>query len=72
MKSDPWRKSSDELKERFAAAVAGIDGLEQRKMFGYPAGFIGGNAPDSLTQPKVRRAATASCGGCRATGRAGN
>ena len=34
------RKSSG---ERFEAAVAGIEGLEQRKMFGYPAGFIGGN-----------------------------
>ena len=36
--------------ERFEAAVAGIEGLEQRKMFGYPAGFIGGNLTTSLHQ----------------------
>jgi len=50
MKSDAWRKSPDELKERFSAAVAGIEGLEQRKMFGYPAGFIGGNMTTGLHQ----------------------
>ena len=50
MHSDPWRKSSEGLQERFAAAVAGIDGLEQRQMFGYPAGFIGGNLTTSLHQ----------------------
>ena len=50
MKPDPWRKAPAELKERFEAAVAGIDGLEQRKMFGYPAGFIGGNMTTGLHQ----------------------
>ena len=50
MASDPWRKSPEELRERFEAAVAGIEGLEQRKMFGYPAGFIGGNLTTSLHQ----------------------
>jgi TfoX/Sxy family transcriptional regulator of competence genes len=50
MASDPWRKSPEELQERFAAAVAGIEGLEQRKMFGYPAGFIGGNMTTGLHQ----------------------
>jgi TfoX/Sxy family transcriptional regulator of competence genes len=40
---NPWRKAPEELVERFGAAVAGIDGLETRKMFGYPAGFVGGN-----------------------------
>ena len=32
----PWRKAPPELVERFEAAVAGIEGLETRKMFGYP------------------------------------
>lgn len=50
MRPDPWRKAPGELKERFEAAVAGIDGLEQRKMFGYPAGFIGGNMTTGLHQ----------------------
>jgi TfoX/Sxy family transcriptional regulator of competence genes len=47
---NPWRKSSEELTARFADAVAGIEGLEQRKMFGYPAGFIGGNMTTGLHQ----------------------
>ena len=48
--SDPWRKAPEDLKERFAAAVAGIEGLEQRQMFGYPAGFVGGNMATGLHQ----------------------
>ena len=39
----PWEKPRPELVDRFHEAVAGVDGLEVRKMFGYPAGFIGGN-----------------------------
>ena len=35
MNADGWRKSPEELIERFAEAVAGVDGVEQRKMFGY-------------------------------------
>ncbi len=50
MASEPWRKAPEELRERFEAAVAGIEGLEQRKMFGYPAGFIGGNMTTGLHQ----------------------
>src|ERR671911_2148144 len=50
MSTGTWRKSPDELRERFEAAVAGIDGLEQRKMFGYPAGFVGGNMTTGLHQ----------------------
>jgi hypothetical protein len=45
-----WRKSPPDLVERFAAGVAGIEGLETRKMFGYPAGFIGGNMVTGLHQ----------------------
>ena len=50
MQSNPWRKAPEDLQERFAAAAAGIDGMEQRQMFGYPAGFIGGNLTTSLHQ----------------------
>ena len=50
--STHWRKSPAELIERFEAAVAGIEGLEQRKMFGYPAGFIGGNLTSSLHEDR--------------------
>ncbi len=45
---DDWAKSPADLVERFGAAVAGIDGLERRQMFGYPAAFIGGNLTTSL------------------------
>jgi TfoX/Sxy family transcriptional regulator of competence genes len=40
---DPWTKAKPETVDRFHEAAAGIEGLEIRKMFGYPAGFIGGN-----------------------------
>lgn len=51
MASDnPWRKAPSELVERFEAAVAGIEGLETRKMFGYPAGFVGGHMVTGLHQ----------------------
>jgi TfoX/Sxy family transcriptional regulator of competence genes len=45
-----WRKSPPDLVVRFHEAVAGIDGLEVRQMFGYPAGFIGGNMTTGLHQ----------------------
>jgi TfoX/Sxy family transcriptional regulator of competence genes len=45
-----WRKAPEDLVERFGAAAAGIEGLETRKMFGYPAGFIGGNMVTGLHQ----------------------
>jgi TfoX/Sxy family transcriptional regulator of competence genes len=47
---NPWRKAPPELVEQFEAAVAGIEGLETRKMFGYPAGFIGGHMVTGLHQ----------------------
>ena len=43
MPGDPRKKAKPETVERFHEAAAGIEGLEIRKMFGYPAGFIGGN-----------------------------
>jgi TfoX/Sxy family transcriptional regulator of competence genes len=48
MNADAWRKSSEEMVARFTEAVAGIEGLEQRKMFGYPAAFVGGNMATGL------------------------
>ncbi len=50
MSSGAWRKAPAELVERFEAAVAGIEGLEKRQMFGYPAAFIGGNMTAGLHQ----------------------
>jgi hypothetical protein len=37
MDSGTWKKSPPELKERFEAAVAGIEGLEVRRTLGYQA-----------------------------------
>jgi TfoX/Sxy family transcriptional regulator of competence genes len=51
-KPGAWRKASPELVERFEAAVAGIEGLEQRQMFGYPAAFVGGNMVTGLHQER--------------------
>lgn len=47
---DPWRKPQPEMVERFHEAVAGVEGLEVRKMFGFPAGFIRGNMVAGLHQ----------------------
>ena len=44
----PWRKPRPELVDRFHEAVAGIEGLEVRKMFGNPAAFVGGNLTAGL------------------------
>jgi TfoX/Sxy family transcriptional regulator of competence genes len=41
-------KTPDELTARFASATEAIPGLERRKMFGYPAGFVGGNMVTGL------------------------
>lgn len=50
MAHNPWQKPQPELVERFHEAVAGIEGLEVRKMFGFPAGFVGGNMAVGLHQ----------------------
>jgi TfoX/Sxy family transcriptional regulator of competence genes len=47
---DPWRKPEAEMVDRFHEAAAGIEGLDIRKMFGFPAGFIGGNMAVGLHQ----------------------
>jgi TfoX/Sxy family transcriptional regulator of competence genes len=38
----PWRKSPQELIELFESVLPGPPAV-QRKMFGYPAGFVNGN-----------------------------
>ena len=48
-----WKKSSPELLERFHEVVAGVEGLEVRPMFGYPAAFIGGNMTAGLHQESM-------------------
>jgi len=48
--SDPWRKPDVDLVARFHEAVAGIEGVEVRKMFGFPAAFVGGNMTAGLHQ----------------------
>ena len=47
---DPWRKPEAEMADRFHEAAAGIEGLDIRRMFGFPAGFIGGNMAVGLHQ----------------------
>lgn len=51
--SDFWRKSTVDQVARFHEAVASIEGVELRKMFGFPAVFIGGNLTASLHQESV-------------------
>ena len=43
-----WQKSSPELVERFGRVLSRFPDVVQRKMFGYPAGFVGGNMVTSL------------------------
>ncbi len=38
-----WRKPSPEAVDRFHQALAGVEDLEVRKMFGMPAAFLAGN-----------------------------
>jgi TfoX/Sxy family transcriptional regulator of competence genes len=47
---DAWRKPSAELVEQFHLLAAGIEGVELRKMFGYPAAFVNGNLAFGLYQ----------------------
>jgi TfoX/Sxy family transcriptional regulator of competence genes len=51
--ANPWRKATPEDIERFQDATVGIEGLEPRKMFGYPAVFTGGNMVAGLYQDMV-------------------
>jgi TfoX/Sxy family transcriptional regulator of competence genes len=51
--STSWVKAQPEDVERFQEATLGIEGLEPRKMFGYPAVFLGGNMVAGLYQDMV-------------------
>jgi TfoX/Sxy family transcriptional regulator of competence genes len=48
-----WRKPDPELVDRFHAAMAGLEGIELRKMFGFPAAFVSGNMAAGLHQDTV-------------------
>jgi TfoX/Sxy family transcriptional regulator of competence genes len=43
-----FSKSPPELVERFEAVLAGYPDAVRRKMFGYPAAFVGGNMATGL------------------------
>jgi len=65
-----WRKSSPELVRAFDAALPPRDGVERRKMFGYPAAFVNGNMFAGLHQddvvvrlPEAERQALLASGG---------
>jgi TfoX/Sxy family transcriptional regulator of competence genes len=45
-----WEKSGAELTERFGRILDRFPDVTRRKMFGYPAGFIGGNMVTGLHQ----------------------
>src|SRR5918999_1478664 len=51
--STSWMKAQPDDVERFQEATLGIEGLEPRKMFGYPAVFLGGNMVAGLYQDTV-------------------
>ncbi len=44
----PLPPSPPELIDRFAAATSSLAGVERRRMFGYPALFVGGNLATGL------------------------
>ena len=48
-----WKKSSEELIEAFHAALPDDPRVERRKMFGYPAAFVGGNMFAGLHEERV-------------------
>ena len=45
-----WEKSPEELAERFGRVMDRFSDAERRKMFGYPAAFVGGNMVTGLHQ----------------------
>jgi TfoX/Sxy family transcriptional regulator of competence genes len=45
-----WEKSPQELAERFGLIMDRFPDAERRKMFGYPAAFVGGNMVTGLHQ----------------------
>jgi hypothetical protein len=47
-----WKKSPPELVDLFAALALRLQDVEQRKMFGYPAGFVAGRMCCGLFQDR--------------------
>jgi TfoX/Sxy family transcriptional regulator of competence genes len=47
-----WRKAPPELVESFGTLVARFPELERRKMFGYPAAFLGGHMTTALHEDR--------------------
>jgi TfoX/Sxy family transcriptional regulator of competence genes len=45
-----WERSPQELAERFGRVMDRFPDAERRKMFGYPAAFVGGNMVTGLHQ----------------------
>src|SRR5829696_6559948 len=45
-----WQGSPEGLVARFARVLDGFPDVERRKMFGYPAAFVGGNMVTGLHQ----------------------
>ena len=48
-----FTKAPPEIVARFAKATEGLAGVEQRKMFGYPAAFVGGNMMACVFQDRI-------------------
>src|SRR5439155_157281 len=48
-----WKPAPPELTSRFEAELANIPGAERKKMFGYSAGFVGGNMFAGIFQDSV-------------------
>jgi TfoX/Sxy family transcriptional regulator of competence genes len=52
MAGSSWKKSPVELVEAFGAVVARHPELVARKMFGYPAAFVGGHMTTALHEDR--------------------
>ncbi len=52
MAGSSWQKSPAALVERFEATAARLPDVERRRMFGYPALFVGGNLVTGLFQDR--------------------
>ena len=53
MAGTSWEKSPPELVAAFAALMARRPELTARKMFGYPAGFVGGHLTTALHEDRL-------------------
>jgi TfoX/Sxy family transcriptional regulator of competence genes len=53
MAMKPWTRANPEVVQRFQQVAASIEGVELRKMFGYPAAFVGGNMAFGLFEDRI-------------------